>query len=246
MKYTFIFILIALFKIQSVAQTVIDPKGTKIQLDSSKWKTSGNDIYNKNIGKIGIGTASPSAQLHTTGDVRLEGIGTNTTNTKILTADTLGNITTRLASDLLTGNTGRKVITLTSDFATSSLNFVDIPDLSFNVTAGVTYRFYAMIPYVSSNQTNGSLWSINGPATSLLSYSSRNANSNNSDFVFYANSYDYIGPSNNNSSNSSGNLAVIQGIIKPTASGTVRIRFASELASPQSITAKAGASLEYW
>ena len=37
-----------------MAQLVINSKGTKILVDSSKWKISGDDIYNKNIGNIGI------------------------------------------------------------------------------------------------------------------------------------------------------------------------------------------------
>lgn len=245
MKYTLIFILIVLFKIQSSAQTVVDPKGTKISLDTSKWKTTGNDIYNKNGGKVGIGTNAPSAQFHTTGDVRLQGIGTSTNNTKILTADAAGNITTRLASDLLSGNI-RSVAVLASDLTTNSVsNFVDIPDLSFNVTAGITYRFYATIPFTSSDQTNGSRWTINGPATSFLSYTSRYTFSSNSETFNYSNIYNFPTTANNNS-NAGGNLAIIQGMITPSANGTVTVRFASELGSPNSITVKKGATLEYW
>lgn len=244
MKYTFIFILIVLFKIQSTAQIVVDPKGTKISLDTSKWKSVGNDMYSKNSGKIGIGTASPSAQLHTTGDVRLEGIGTSTSNNKILTADASGNITTRLASDLLSGNV-RSVAVLGADLSTSSISLIDIPDLSFIVTAGITYRFYATIPFTSSNQTNGSRWTINGPATSFLSYTSRYTFSSNSETYNYANIYNFPTDANNNS-NAGGNLAIIQGMITPSANGTVTVRFASELGTPNSITVKKGATLEYW
>ncbi len=244
MKYNFIFILIVLFKIQSTAQIVVDPKGTKISLDTSKWKSVGNDMYSKNSGKIGIGTASPSAQLHTTGDVRLEGIGTSTSNNKILTADASGNITTRLASDLLSGNV-RSVAVLGADLSTSSISLIDIPDLSFIVTAGITYRFYATIPFTSSNQTNGSRWTINGPATSFLSYTSRYTFSSNSETYNYANIYNFPTDANNNS-NAGGNLAIIQGMITPSANGTVTVRFASELGTPNSITVKKGATLEYW
>ncbi|TZF93774.1 hypothetical protein FW781_18995 [Chryseobacterium panacisoli] len=52
-------------------------------------------------GNVGIGIANPSAQLHTTGTVRMEGLGTNLNNTKVMTADTAGNITTRSTSTLL-------------------------------------------------------------------------------------------------------------------------------------------------
>lgn len=55
-------------------------------------------------GKLGIGTTTPSAQLHTTADVRFEGIGTNTTNTNIVTTDGSGNVTTRALSSLLSGS----------------------------------------------------------------------------------------------------------------------------------------------
>ncbi|MGN6438784.1 MAG: hypothetical protein ACTHMM_19730 [Agriterribacter sp.] len=55
------------------AQTVINPKGSKVSLDTSKWTLSGNNIYNKNSGNVGIGTAAPVAALHVyNGDFRLE------------------------------------------------------------------------------------------------------------------------------------------------------------------------------
>lgn len=52
-------------------------------------------------GNVGIGIANPSAQLHTTGTVRMEGLGTNVNNIKVMTADAAGNITTRATSTLL-------------------------------------------------------------------------------------------------------------------------------------------------
>jgi hypothetical protein len=245
MKYSLIFILIVIFKIHSTAQVVVDPKGTRFSIDTSQWKKSGNDIYNKNNGKIGIGTSTPSAQLHTTGDVRFAGIGTSNSNSKILTSDASGNITTRLVSEILSTYTGRILVTLTSDVVANSTTLTDIPDLSFNVTAGITYRFFAIVPFISSDQTNGSRWTINGPATTFLSYTSRYTISSINETYNFLNSYNAPNTANNNS-NASGNLAIIQGIITPSANGTVRVRFASELAAPSSITAKAGATLEYW
>lgn len=52
-------------------------------------------------GYVGIGTPNPSAQLHTTNTVRMDGLGTNTTNTKMMTADASGTITTRSTTSLL-------------------------------------------------------------------------------------------------------------------------------------------------
>lgn len=105
MRHIYVLFLLLAVTAKSMSQIVIDSKGTRVAVDSSKWSISGNNIYNKNSGNIGIGTALPAAQLHTTGTVRFAGIGTNTTNTKVLTSDNSGNITTRTLSGLLSGNT---------------------------------------------------------------------------------------------------------------------------------------------
>ena len=317
MNRLFILLFFVAFHLNVLGQVIIGPKGTKITIDSSKWTLAGNDIYNKNAGRIGIGTASPSAQLHTTSDVRFEGIGMSTSNTKILTADAVGNITTRTISNILSSTpianeilsqvpsqtlkgrissgTGsvedltaaqatsllntftssanglvpasgggantflradgvfatpvtsdsRTLVTLTSDVvnnAATGNTLRDVTGLSFPVIAGNTYRFFAIIPYTSAQTTNGSRWTINAPAVSFVSYVSR--------YVDNPESLNYCAtlncPSNpSNQSNSPSNIAVIQGIITPSANGIVQVRFASELGGV-AITAKAGASLEYW
>lgn len=321
MKYTLLICILFFYTVNAIAQVVIDPKGTKITIDSSKWKISGINIYNKNSGNLGIGTTNPTAKLHTTGDLRFEGIGTNTINTKILTADALGNITTRLFSSLLSnnsitntmlaqvptqvfkgrtsagtgdvedlsttqatamlntftssakglvpasgggtttflradgtfaapsGNSTRNVVTLTTDVTTSAVTanlLEDVTGLSFDIVAGTLYRFYAIIPFTSTASSNGSRWTINAPASSLLTYTSRYTLTASSETVNYANAINFP-PTCNATSNPNGNLAIIQGIIRPTANGTVQVRFASDkINGGTSITAKAGATLEYW
>jgi hypothetical protein len=317
-KYFFYFLLI-INTTNCMSQIVIGPKGTKITLDSSKWKIEGNNLYNKNSGSIGIGTQNPTAQFHTTGDVRLQGIGINTTNSKVLTADALGNITTRLFSNMLsenlisnslltqipsktfkgrtstgtgnvedltsteatamlnifspstkglvpasgggttsflradgnfavpTGNNYRNVITLSTDIINNNATantLEDVIGLAFDVTAGITYRFYALIPYTSAAANNGSRWTINAPASSMLNYVSRYTLSATTETVNYANAINLPSACNNNSTLNA-NIAIIEGVLKPTANGTVQIRFASEGANT-AITAKAGATLEYW
>ena len=312
-------IALVLFSIECnvVGQVIIGPKGTKFTIDSSKWKLQGNDMYNKNIGKIGVGTSTPSAQLHTTSDVRFEGIGTNTSNTKILTSDASGNITTRTFLNFLSTNTisnamlsqvssptfkGRisagngNVEDLSAAQATSMLNaftpssqgvvpasgggtvnylradgvfasppgngdrryvilssdvinnnavantLQNVTGLSFNVSAGVTYRFYAIIPYTSQQTNNGSRWTINAPSTTFIGYVSRYVD--NPESINYCDAVNLPSLCSNNSK-LTGNIAVIQGVIIPSANGVVQIQFASQIAN-KSITAKAGATLEYW
>ena len=358
MRRTWTLLLLTTFTFKSFSQIVVSQKGTKYNIDSSKWKINGNDIYNKNIGKIGIGTTNPTAQFHTKGTIRFEGLGSNTVNTKVLTTDSAGNVTSQVISNLLmntavnffpilnqntTGNaatvttnanlTGpvtsvgnataiganvinngmlsqiaskvfkgrnaagigdvedltasqatamlntftttanglvpasgggttnflradgifaappenfsRTLVTLTADVTNNNATantLQDVTGLSFNVLSGIFYRFYAMIPYTSEQTNNGSRWTINGPATSFISYVSRYTD--NPEVVNYCSAFNL--PSNCSANSSlTANIAIIQGIIRPSANGTVQIRFASE-ANNRAIVAKAGATLEYW
>jgi len=51
-------------------------------------------------GNVGVGTTSPTAQLHTTGTVRLAGLTSDSTKTRVLVSDTSGNLFYRSASSL--------------------------------------------------------------------------------------------------------------------------------------------------
>ena len=51
-------------------------------------------------GNVGIGTKAPTAQFHTTGTVRLAGLTSDSTKTRVLVSDTSGNLFYRSASSL--------------------------------------------------------------------------------------------------------------------------------------------------
>ena len=51
-------------------------------------------------GNVGIGTITPTAQFHTTGTVRLAGLTSDSTKTRVLVSDTSGNLFYRSASGL--------------------------------------------------------------------------------------------------------------------------------------------------
>jgi uncharacterized cupredoxin-like copper-binding protein len=114
----FLLILIASlgFSLFGNAQVVVNNKGTKLVLDSSKWKLIGNDIYLKNSGNVGIGITAPTAKLHTQGTLRFSGLSSSTTNNNILTVDANGNVSSRLLSSLPTN--------IDSTTASSGLNLV--------------------------------------------------------------------------------------------------------------------------
>jgi hypothetical protein len=138
-------------------------------------------------------------------------------------------------------------VTLGSDVTNNngSANTIsDVTGLSFSVTSGTTYRFRAVIAYTSAATTTGSRWAINGPATSLLNYTSNYTLTATTQTINYASAYDTPSASNATSL-TAGNVAVIEGVVTPSASGTVVVRFASEVSS-SAITAKAGSTLEWW
>ena len=114
--------------------------------------------------------------------------------------------------------------------------------LSFPVVSGTRYWFRFVIPYTSAATTTGSRWSINGPAVTALHYRSEytltaTSRTTNEGLGGYN-----LPAASNSTSVVASNLAVIEGIIQPSASGTVVARFASEVAS-SAITAKAGATV---
>ncbi len=115
-------LLLTCITFAATAQEVINSKGTKVYIDSSKWAVAGNTIYLKQSANVGIGTSTPVAQLHTTGTVRLAGLGTNTNNIKILTADDNGNVTTRLLSSIQSAASTANQLSSSGNSLTSTVN----------------------------------------------------------------------------------------------------------------------------
>lgn len=115
----------------------------------------------------------------------------------------------------------------------------DVTGLSFNVSANSTYWFEFNMPYTSAATTTGSRFSVSGPTFSLLSYRSRYPLSATTETISYGSTYDFPAAANA-SSLLTGNIAVVEGFIKPTSSGIVTARFASEILN-SAITVKAGA-----
>lgn len=128
----------------------------------------------------------------------------------------------------------------------------DVTGLSFAVTSGNTYWFRFVILYTAAATTTGSRWSINGPGTSRLAFKVSTpliATVNSTDATSDSNmvAYDTPATANATSPNNSatgGAIATIEGLITPSADGTVIARFSSEVAS-SAIVAKAGSVVYY-
>ena len=143
-------------------------------------------------------------------------------------------------------STAENVVTLGSDVIdnTGANTITDVTGLSFPVTSGVTYHFSALINYTAALTTTGSIWTINGPAATTISYTAKNTLTATTETTNFATAYDTPATANATSL-TAGNIATIEGIVTPSANGTLQIRFATEVAG-SAITAKAGSTLTWW
>ena len=137
---------------------------------------------------------------------------------------------------------------LASDVSSSN-SWTNINDLSFAALAGVTYNFKAVIAF-SQTVTRGTGWAVNGVTgvlpmtTSLLSYTTTwNINNNDAQFRYYLDNFN--GGTQSTTSPNTG-LAIIEGIITPSSTGTFYISFHGNVSPVSAVTAKAGSSLSYW
>lgn len=161
--------------------------------------------------------------------------------------DSKGRIKTRTDNSLGMSIGSLTTVVLASDVVNqdaSANTMADVTGLSFAVTSGQVYWFRFVIAYDSANTTTGSRWAINGPASpTWLGYRQTYTITALAATQGYQSTYD--APAGANASSLlTGNTAVVEGIIKPSANGTVIGRFASEV-SASAITAKAGSILDY-
>lgn len=139
-----------------------------------------------------------------------------------------------------------KIVILQSDVINNNVvanTLADVTGLSFSVVAGLRYKFKFTIRFTSAASTTGSRWTINGPATTFLQYRSQYTLSATSVTTNELSAYN-VPAAANASSVVAGGLAIIQGIIKPSANGNIIARFASEITA-SAITAKAESFVEY-
>jgi len=194
------------------------------------------------------GATGATGATGTTGAAATIAVGSTTTGAQGTSATVTNSGTSSAAVFNFTvpRGAGGTVTKITADVTNSNATantIADVTGLSFAVVSGSTYRFRFVIPYTAAFVTTGARWSINGPTTTLLSYTSTYPLTATTSTLNYASAYD-IPSASNATSLLSGNLAVIEGIIVPSATGTVIARFASEIAS-SAIVAKAGAHVTF-
>lgn len=143
---------------------------------------------------------------------------------------------------------GDSIVVLSADVTNNNAvanTIASVTGLQFPVTSGQRYGFEFYIRYTAAATTTGSRWSITGPTTDELIYTSQySLTTTSSTFIEGSTAYDLPAASNASSAATGGNWAYIAGILRPTANGDVVARFASEVAS-SAIVAKAGSYVRY-
>lgn len=119
----------------------------------------------------------------------------------------------------------------------------DVTGLSFSVNSGESYWWRCTIAYTAAATTTGSRWSMSGPTATNLSYASMYTLTATTETVNYATAY-AIPAASNASSLTTGNVAVIEGVVTPSASGTMQVTHASEVAGSL-INALAGSMCQW-
>ena len=161
-----------------------------------------------------------------------------------IAATTVQGAIEEVASEAGGGGGHRTLVTLGSDVTNSTISLADVTGLSFSVTNGTIYRFYALIYYTVPTSSIGAQFALNAPAQTLLAWQGRTPSGATTSSLYNGNSVEN-GSTTPQSAATSGNIAIMEGIIQPSASGTFQIRFHSEVAT-NAVVVKAGSTLEYW
>jgi hypothetical protein len=154
------------------------------------------------------------------------------------------NSITTLTLAQLKSDLGSKQITYkTNDQSSNITAFADLTDLSFSVVSGKTYRFKIFCQFDVTNTSTGTKWAVNGPAFSRLFYNLIWTSGTGAQANLAYQTYDGPGATGN-SNFTTNNCAIIEGIVVPSANGTLSARFACEL-TITSVTCKAGSFIEW-
>jgi len=126
--------------------------------------------------------------------------------------------------------------------------YANVTGLSFPVVSGQTYTFRFVCTYEVSSTTYGTAWAIDGPTNSYLSYYSQwSPTTGGSVFNTRLNLTTYDGAAaTGTTSAATGNIAIIEGVITPTANGTVIARFSTDATVGGTVTCKVGSTVEYY
>jgi hypothetical protein len=141
-----------------------------------------------------------------------------------------------------------KTISMLALDVSASNAYANVTGLSFPVVSGQTYTFRFVCTYEVSATTYGTAWAIDGPTNSYLSYYSQwSPTTGGTVFNTKLNLTTYDAPAASGTTTATtGNTAIIEGVITPTANGTVIARFTTDATVGGTVTCKVGSTVEYY
>ncbi len=197
-------------------------------------------------GEIYLGASGAFTQTKPTASgARVQALGT------VVVADTAAGIIHANVDPgyetIASGSNYRNLVVMSTDSVNANATANTLQDatgLSFPVVANTIYRFHFLVYFDAAATTTGSRFTLGGPAFNMLGYNLHIPITAGSIGHAAMNGYNQ-GAVVASSPYTAGNIATMEGIVRPTANGTVICRFASEVAS-SAITVKAGSTVEYW
>jgi hypothetical protein len=117
----------------------------------------------------------------------------------------------------------------TNDNASAN-TLADCGDLNFPVAANTWYTFRFVVDYTSAAATTGIGLAVNGPTLTSLSYSLRNSSSVTAASDNFRDAYNTHTVATASPSSLRG-ISVLEGVVRCSASGTLQLRFSSEVSS---------------
>jgi hypothetical protein len=118
-----------------------------------------------------------------------------------------------------------KLVRLGSDVSTSSTTCcADATGLSFDVSSGKVYHFKFLVRWDTTNAGRGIGLTLNGPTTSFLTYDVIYPTSTTTGVIHGRNIYNSVTGAADSPALTN-NLAIIEGLIQPSADGTLIVRF---------------------
>ena len=134
---------------------------------------------------------------------------------------------------------------LGTERSTTSQSLVDCTDLSASLTSGVLYQFRFLVRWQSTATTNGIWLSVNGPTTTHLSWRSFTPTSATAVITRFQNTWNSGATTTACGTANADFFSIVEGLVKPSANGTLILRFASELGS-QTAKIMVDSTLQLW
>jgi hypothetical protein len=196
-------------------------------------------------GKTGIGTPTPAYKLDVNGDARVSSLPFLANRDTVLTYDPSSK---QMKSTKLP--TGPVKVANTADQTSTSTTVANSNTLSFNVTAGTYYRFTFTVVFRSAAAATGLKLALTHPGATVFSATAEipsGADGTGSHFSGWITSSGDVVTSTGVQNPNTDYIAIVQGMILPSASGLLRLQFGSEVAG-STVTLRNGslASLELY